>query len=182
MRGMREIAIGAMALLALMAAPVAALAQTAMPEKPGRAVEINWGVTTFLVEEQKFEHTLIGGGFRVPIHPRLAIGAEVAHLRGPGEDRDWVFAGKLTFDLVQDRADVPLRVVPYLVGAGGFLRHSDVVNDDPLRINTGFGNGGIGVRLAVGRHLYLSPEFRFGAETHWHLGLVIGIRDKRRPQ
>lgn len=174
-----------MVLVCTLAWPAAATAQTPAPPagshaSPGRTVDLHWGFTSFSVEGERFEHTLLGGGFRAPITSRLAIGPEVYHLRGPGQDRDWVFAGKATFDLLQDRADAPLRVVPYIVGSGGYLRHTDIVNDEPRRINTGIGNAGIGVRLALGRFLYVAPEFRFGFETHWHGGLVVGLRDRRQ--
>jgi hypothetical protein len=166
--------------------PIAAAAQTApatlatATPSPGRTIDINWGFTSFRVEGERFDHTLLGGGFRAPVTSRLALGPEIYHLRGPGQDRDWVFAGKLTIDLLQDDAQAPRSVVPYLVGGGGVLRHSDIVNDEPRKITTGIGNAGIGARLALGRYLYIAPEFRVGLETHWHGGLVIGIRDRRQ--
>jgi hypothetical protein len=150
--------------------------------RPDRTIDVNWGYTAFRNEGERFEHTVLGGGFRVPVLRRLAVGAEVLHLRGPGFDRDWVFAGKATFDLVPDGPDQSPIAVPYLVGGGGFLRHSNIVNDVPVEVNTGIGNGGAGVRIALGKFLYIAPEFRVGLEPHWHFGLVIGVKDKRRRQ
>jgi hypothetical protein len=112
-----------MVLPALVAAQTPAAPPVGSPS-PGRTVDLHWGFTSFSVEDERFDHTLIGGGFRAPVTARLAIGPEVYRLRGPGEDRDWVFSGKVTFDLRQDRSDAPLPVVPYIVGGGGVMRHS----------------------------------------------------------
>jgi hypothetical protein len=48
----------------------------------------------------------------------------------------------------------------------------------PIEVNTGVGNGGIGVRIALGRMVYIAPEFRAGFESHWNIGVVFGIRTK----
>jgi hypothetical protein len=175
--------IAAAAVAACLAGAVPAVAQTPAPAaKPDRTVDLQWGYTVFQVEDSRFEHTRLGGGFRLPVTSRLAIGAEVAHLRGPGEDRDWVLGGLLTFDLLPFRPDAAAPIVPYVIGAGGYLRHADVINDEPIKVNTGIGSAGAGVRIALGRFIVLSPEFRVGLERHWHFGLVIGIKDKRQPR
>ena len=181
MRRVRLAGIVAIVGLFSMAAPAAAQQATSTAAgKPDRTIDINWGYTSFTVEDQKFEHTLIGAGARLPVTSRLAIGPELAHLRGPATDRDWVFAGKLTFDLIPDTGATPAAAVPYLIGSAGWLHHSEEINDEPTTVNTGFGNGGAGVRIALGRFLYVAPEFRIGVEKHWHLGLTIGVRDKRQ--
>ena len=180
-------AIGAIAWMVLLASPAAAQQpappkQAAAAPKPAVTIDGSWGYTVFSTkdddtgESDTFKHTVLGGGARIPITSRLAIGGEVLRLRGQGADRDWVFAGKLTFDLIQDTPGIPQPAVPYIVGTGGFLKHSDERNEVPITVNTGIGEGGIGVRIAVGRVLYLAPEFRFGFETHWNIGLVIGFR------
>jgi hypothetical protein len=147
--------------------------------KPSRSIEINWGFTQFLVEDEKLDHTELGGGFRMYLWPQLAVGAEVTHLRGPGADRDWVFAGKGTWDLMPDNGPTPRPFAPYAVASGGVLKHADEFNEVPISKTAGFGNGGVGVRIALGRTLFLAPEFRYGFEKHWHVGLIIGIRDTR---
>ena len=184
-------AIGAIAWMVLLASPAAAQqpatpAQSAAAPRPAATIEANWGYTVFSAtdddtgETDSFKHTVLGGGARIPITSRLALGGEVLRLRGQGADRDWVFAGKLTFDLIQDTRGVPQPAVPYIVGTGGFLKHSDERNEVPIAVNTGIGEAGIGVRIAAGRVLYLAPEFRFGFETHWTVGLVIGFRTPAR--
>jgi hypothetical protein len=160
--------------------PGEAAAQTTATTKPSPSIEINWGFTQFLVEDHKLDHTELGGGFRLYLRPQLAVGAEVTHLRGPGADRDWVFAGKGTWDLMPDTGPTPRPLVLYAVASGGVLKHSDEFNEVPISKTAGFGNGGVGVRIALGRALFLAPEFRFGFEKHWHAGLIIGIRDTRR--
>lgn len=174
-------AIAAIILLASSAAAQTPAPAVAAP-KPKPTFEVNWGYTVFSVsddetgESESFEHTALGGGGRIPITSRLAIGGEILHLRGPGADRDWIFAGKLTFDLIPDTVDVPKPAVPYVVGSGGYMKHTDERNEVPITVKTGVGNGGIGVRIALGRMLYVAPEFRFGFEQHWNIGIVIGVR------
>ena len=180
--------VGAIVAVVLLASPAAAQtpAPPAAPPKPAATIDAHWGYTVFSAtdddtgETERFKHTVLGGGARIPITSRLALGGEVLRLRGQGADRDWVFAGKVTFDLIQDTPGVPQPAVPYIVGTGGFLKHSDERNEVPIAVNTGIGEGGIGVRIAVGRVLYLAPEFRFGFETHWNIGLVIGFRTPAR--
>lgn len=172
-------AIAAIAGLVWLATPAAAQTAAAA-SKPDRTIDINWGYTVFTDEDQRFEHTLLGGAARLPVTARLAIGPEVAHLRGPVNDRDWIVGGKITFDLVPDTGATPRAVVPYVVGGGGWLHHSDIVNEEPETVNTGIANGGAGARISLGRYLYVAPEFRLGAETHWQFGLTIGIRDRRQ--
>lgn len=179
-------AFGAIVAIVLLASPAAAQtpAPAAAAPKPKPAVEVNWGYTVFSVSDEEtgesdsFKHTVLGGGGRIPITSRLAVGGEVLHMRGQGADRDWVFAGKVTFDLIPDTIDVPKPAVPYIVGSGGYLTHADERNEVPISVKTGIGNGGIGVRIAIGRMLYVAPEFRFGFEQHWNVGIVIGIRPK----
>ena len=187
-------AIGVIASMVLLASPAAAQqpakpappAQSAAPPKPAVTIDGNWGYTVFSAkdddtgESDTFKHTVLGGGVRIPVTSRLAVGGEVQRLRGQGADRDWVFAGKLTFDLIQDTPGVPQPAVPYIVGTGGFLKHSDERNEVPITVNTGIGEGGIGVRIALGRVMYIAPEFRFGFETHWNIGLMIGFRAPSR--
>jgi hypothetical protein len=175
-------AFGAIIAIVLLASTAAA--QTPAPAKPKPTIDINWGYTVFSASDEEtgesdtFKHTVLGGGARIPITSRLAIGGEVLRLRGDGADRDWVFAGKVTFDLIQDTIDVPKPAVPYIVGSGGYLKHSDERNEVPIEVNTGVGNGGIGVRIALGRMVYIAPEFRVGVESHWNIGVVFGIRTK----
>lgn len=179
-------AFGAIVAIVLLVSPAAAQtpAPAAAAPKPKPAIEANWGYTVFSVtdeetgESDSFKHTVLGAGGRIPITSRLAIGGELLRLRGQGADRDWVFAGKITFDLIPDSIDVPKPAVPYIVGTGGYMKHADERNEVPISVKTAVGNAGIGVRIAAGRMVYLAPEFRFGFEQHWNIGLTIGIRTR----
>src|SRR5262245_60882572 len=115
---MRRGCLVLLALIAIPLTPTPAAAQASAPAaKPSPSFEINWGFTQFQVETDtettdKLDHTDIGGGFRMYLLPQVAVGGEVNHLRGPGADRDWVFAGKGTWDLMPDTGPTPRSVVP----------------------------------------------------------------------
>src|SRR5262245_8666980 len=72
-------------------------------------------------------HSVIGVAAPLRVTPRLSVGPEVLRMKGPRDDRDWVLAGTIWFDLLgpKDSAGTPRRLTPYLVTGGGLFGHSD---------------------------------------------------------
>ena len=154
-------------------------------EKPAPIIEAVVGRSSF-IDEVWDQFTTIGGGARVFVTPRLAIGPEVAYLRGEFDARDTSnlsVTGNLTFDFIRD--DHKRRVVPYLAAGGGYLRQRTLVGSGPgstaLRpFTSGEGtlSAGLGLRIAVASRMFIAPEFRFGWEPETRIAVTVGMRTR----
>jgi hypothetical protein len=126
----------------------------------------------------------IGGGARIFVTPRLAVGPEIAYLTGNSDDPEassLSITGVLTFDFVHD--DGRLRMVPYLVAGGGYLRQKTLVGRgpgspglQPFTSGEGTLSGGLGVRISLGRYVFVAPEFRLGWEPERRIAVTIGTK------
>lgn len=100
-------------------------------DKPGPIVEAFVGRSGFIDEGWDYFST-IGGGARVFVTPRLAIGPEVAYLSGEFdalEASNLTVTANMTFDIVRD--DGRRRIVPYFAAGGGYLRQKTLVGSGP---------------------------------------------------
>jgi hypothetical protein len=91
-------------------------------DKPAAIVEAVVGRSGFIDEVWDYFGT-IGGGGRVFVTPRLAIGPEVAYLSGELdalEASNLTVTANMTFDIVRD--DGRRRIVPYLPSRPPFRR------------------------------------------------------------
>jgi hypothetical protein len=116
-------------------------------------------------------HTLVGGAARWYVLPRVAVGPELVYMVGPGDDRDLMLTGNVTFDFRRGHV-----VTPFLVAGGGLFRHSDRFGGVAFSSTEGSFTGGGGVRLPLGRQLYVAPEVRLGWETHYRVSVSAGWR------
>jgi hypothetical protein len=154
------------------AAFVVALAPSAFAQS-GRtaAAEGIVGYAGF-IDDATIHHSVLGGAARWYLLPRVAVGPELVYMKGPGDDRDVVLTGNVTFDLLsRTRA-----VTPFLVVGGGIFRHSDRFGGETFSSTEGSFTGGGGVRIPIGERLYVAPEFRIGWEPHYRLSVAVGWR------
>ena len=149
-------------------------------DKPAPIVEAVVGQSGFIDEAWDYFGT-IGGGVRVFVTPRLAIGPEVAYLSGEFDASNLTVTANMTFDIVRD--DGRRRVVPYLAAGGGYLRQKTLVGSGPgstalVPFTSGEGtmSAGIGARIALGSQMFVAPEFRLGWEPESRLAVTIGVR------
>ena len=152
-------------------------------DKPGPIVEAFIGRSGFIDEAWDYFST-IGGGARVFVTPRLAIGPEVAYLSGEFdalEASNLTVTANMTFDIVRD--DGRRRIVPYFAAGGGYLRQKTLVGGGPgstelVPFTSGEGtvSGGLGVRIALSSRVFIAPEFRLGWEPESRIAVTIGIR------
>lgn len=164
--------------------PVLARAQA---DRPAPVVEGIFGTAGF-VDESTDWRTLSGGGGRVFVTSRVAIGPEFVYLKGPEGFHEWTLTGNATIDLMTDRRSAPRPIVPYVVAGGGYLRQVSLVgggiNAPPGTVlsfssSEGTVSGGLGARIGLGRRFYLAPELRFGWEPELRLTVTIGYRLRR---
>jgi hypothetical protein len=162
----------AASLLLILAAP--APAQSGLASRPPAAVEAFAGYAGF-VDESLIEHAVLGTSARIYLTPRIALGPELAYMRGPGADRDLFLTGNLTFDLLSPRQGRPRRVSPFLVAGGGFMRHSDSFGAGTFSSSEGAVTGGGGVRVRLNDRAYAVADFRVGWEPHVRVTGGIGV-------
>jgi len=148
--------------------------------KPAPIAEAVVGQSGFIDEAWDYFGT-IGGGLRVFVTPRLAIGPEVAYLSGEFDASNLTVTANMTFDIVPD--DGRRRVVPYLVAGGGYLRQKTLVGGGPgstalvpFTSSEGTMSAGLGTRIALGSNVFVAPEFRLGLEPESRLAVTIGMR------
>jgi hypothetical protein len=136
------------------------------------------------VDEVTDWRTATGGGGRVFVTRRVAIGPEFVYMRGPEGFHDWTLTGNLTFDVVGDERGL----VPYIAVGGGYLRQTALVgggiNAPPGTLVSfssaeGTVSGGLGARIAVGRRFYVAPEIRLGWEPELRVTVMFGYRPGR---
>lgn len=158
-------------LAAVVAAFITMLAPAAYAQaQQTAAVEGIGGYAGFL-DESVMHHSVLGGAARVYLLPRVAVGPELVYMKGPGDDRDLVLTGNVTFDFLSGP-----RVTPFLVAGGGIFRHSDRFGAMTFSSTEGSFTSGGGVRIPIGERLYVAPEFRIGWEPHYRVSVAVGWR------
>lgn len=141
---------------------------------PLPSAEIQTGWAGF-VDDAMIDHAAFGGAARVYLTPRLALGPEVAYLRGPRSDRDLMVTGNLTFDVLGPRNGRPPRVTPFLTVGGGVERHSDRFGPTTYSSSEGAFTGGGGLRVWLTDRVFGTIETRMGWEPHFRVTGGIGV-------
>jgi hypothetical protein len=163
----------ALLVLTLVLTAGSAVAQSADP-RPAPAIEFIAGYAGF-VDDATIDHSIVGGAGRVYLTPRLAVGPELVYMRGPDDDRDLFLTGNVTFDLLPPRQGRPRRLTPFIVGGGGFFKHSDRVGSFSFSSYEGAFTAGGGVRGWITDRVYVLADFRIGWELHARINGGIGI-------
>lgn len=162
-------------LMTLIVLPHAGAAQSLPP--PILEATVGWAG---FIDERWIDHAAIGGGARLFISPRLAIGPEFIYLRGPAGDRDWSLTGNLTIDLRVERGRRQHPVTPYLALGGGYLRQVQRFGSQTFRASEGTASAGGGARIALGGRVFVAPELRIGYEPEWRFVVTAGLRPGRQ--
>ena len=137
---------------------------------PAPALLLTGGYAAF-ADDGRIDHGTGGVGVEWRVRSHLALGADLSWMVGPGADRDLLAAAVMRASVVRwDRA-----VVPYGVVAAGALLHRDRLygmsqSDLGMLLQVG-----AGVRCAVGRRVFIAPEFAFGAPPHIRATLTVGV-------
>ena len=149
-------------------------------DKPAPIVEAVVGQSGFIDEAWDYFGT-IGGGVRVFVTPRLAIGPEVAYLSGEFDASNLTVTANMTFDIVRRRWQTESRTVsrsgrrlPPAEDPG--RRRTGSTALVPFTSSEGTMSAGVGARIALGSHLFVAPEFRLGWEPESRIAVTIGVR------
>jgi hypothetical protein len=141
--------------------------------QPGGAVDVIGGWTGF-ADESIIHHGAFGAAARLYVTPRVGVGPEVVYMIGPGTDRDLFIMAALTYEwplLVRTQV---ARVSPFVVVAGGLMRHQSRFGRRTSE--AGALVGGAGVRMRITDRVAAGPEFRFGWEPQIRLSGVVTVR------
>lgn len=156
------------AMLGLMI-PAIATAQAAVWEQT--QFDAHVGQAWFL-DESAIRHDVIGIGVARTASSRFWLKANLTHMRGPGQDRDWMLMGHMSFDVVNDRH----AAVPFLGLGVGLTRYTnseyrrDIEHYGPIIAFT------TGVRVRLGDRWFVTPEAAMGFGPHTRLGITFGVR------
>jgi hypothetical protein len=156
---------------------ILALASTApafAQPRPSASAEIQTGWVGF-VDDAMIDHAAFAGAARAYLTPRVAVGPEIAYLRGPGSDRDLMVTGNLTFDVVGPRNGRPRRATPFLTVGGGVERHSERFGATTFSSSEGAFTGGGGVRVWLTDRVFGTIEARMGWEPHFRVTGGVGV-------
>lgn len=140
-------------------------------ERPRPALEGTFGWAGF-VDDNTVHHKVIGAAGRFYLTPRLGVGPEITYMVGPGDDRDVIVTGNLTFDLRSPGS----RATPFLVVGGGLFHHRDRFGPSTFSSTEGSLTGGGGARVWVNDRVYIAPEVRIGWEPHLRITVAVGVR------
>ena len=138
-------------LAVLLIAAGAAIAQTAVrPE--GLSARFTAGIARQYLDEPWVR--ALGASVRIPLHGRFSLEPEFA--TAGSVYRQWTVIPNLVVDLSDRRK----RAVAYLIGGAGYFHETDTRID--YERENWIWNAGVGVRVRVGRRVFVSPEFRIG--------------------
>lgn len=145
-------------------------------DRPAALVEGAAGLASFVDDAYK-QFVYVGGSGRAYVTPRVAIGPEFIYMRGPDESHQWHLTGNVTVDLLRSSPQGRrVRVMPYLVAAGGYQRMTNQVGTGPFTSSEGSVSGGFGARIHLDDRWFVAPEFRMGWELHFRYGATLGAR------
>ena len=135
-------------------------------------LKIILGKSAFLDEATPFDHFVAGGSYSIFVKDWLWIEPQFVSMNGPGQDRDYVFAGGIGFNIAEDKwADL------YIIVSAGILHHRNQFFDSPAFSGTDWtANGGLGVKLKISDRLFIAPEFRMGFEPFFLATVGIGYK------
>jgi hypothetical protein len=126
------------------------------------------------IDESMIDHGMAGVAIRWLATPRLSLEAEVLHMRGPCEDRDWLVGPSVAWDL-RARGTV----IPFVAGGIGWLQTTLPVGTGLYSAGSWTGGGGGGVRVALSPRLWLTLDARLGSEPLTRLTAAIGWQFER---
>jgi hypothetical protein len=138
------------------------------------------GVSDFGDDDKSYPHFVVGAATRIHLSRHWSIEPEFNYMRRSANDQDYLFQPNVVyeFNAVQDR------LVPYLIGGVGVMRHksvfhgSDFVTGAPITFDSSYttwtANAGAGVKVFVSKNLFIAPEARLGREPIARATVSIG--------
>ena len=147
---------------------------------PRAEIKMIVGASDFGTDDESYPHLVVGAASRIHLSRHWSIEPEFNYMRRSATDEDFVFQPNVVYEF-HPRGT---RVVPYLIGGVGFIRHKGVFNDTdfvtgaPVTYDTSYrtwsASAGGGLKVFVSKHLFIAPEARIGREPTARATVSIG--------
>ena len=143
-------------------------------------IKVMVGASDFGTDDKSYPHLVVGAATRIRITRHWSIEPEFNYMRRSSNDHDYVFQPNVVYEF-HPRGT---RMVPYLIGGVGMIRHrsvfngSDFVTGAPVTYDTSYttwsASAGAGLKVFVSKHLFIAPEARVGREPTTRATVSIG--------
>jgi len=148
--------------------------------QPRAEIKTIIGASDFGDDNESYPHFLVGAATRIRLTRRWAIEPEFSYMRRSSNDEDYIFQPNVVYEFHPRDT----RVVPYLIGGVGVIRHKSVYRDtnfvtgEPVTYDTSYttwtANAGAGLKVFVSKHVFISPEARIGTQPTLRASVGIG--------
>ena len=148
--------------------------------QPRAEIKMIVGASDFGDDDRSYPHFGVGAATRIRISRHWSIEPEFNYMRRSSNDEDYVGQANVVYEF----NSLDHRVVPYLIGGVGYMRHksafyeSDFVTGAPVTFDTSYrtwtASAGAGLKVLVSKHLFISPEARIGRQPTLRATVSIG--------
>ena len=148
--------------------------------QPRAEIKMTVGASDFGTDDQSYPHFVVGAATRIRISRHWSIEPEFSYMRRSSNDKDYVFQPNVVYEFDK----IENRVVPYLIGGVGVIKHksvfygSDFVTGAPETFDTSYttwsASAGGGLKIFISKHLFVAPEARLGREPTARATVSIG--------
>lgn len=148
--------------------------------QPRAEIKMIVGASDFGTDDRSYPHLVVGTAARIRISRHWSIEPEFNYMRRSSNDEDYVVQPNVVYEFNR----LGDRVVPYLIGGVGVVRHksvfrgSDFVTGAPVTYDTSYttwsASAGGGLKVFVSKHLFVAPEARLGREPTARATVSIG--------
>ena len=148
--------------------------------QPRAEIKMIVGASDFGDDNESYPHFVVGTAIRIHISRHWSIEPEFNYMRRSSNDHDYVVQPNVVYEF-KSRGD---RLVPYLIGGVGVIRHksvfhgSDFVTGAPVTFDTSYttwsASAGAGLKVFLSKHVFVAPEARVGREPTVRANVSIG--------
>src|SRR5262245_52572697 len=138
------------------------------------------GASDFGTDNESYPHFVVGTSARIHISRHWSIEPEFSYMRRSSNDQHRIFQPNVVYEFYPSG----YRVVPYLIGGVGVIRHksvyygSDFGTGAPVTFDTSYtawtANAGAGLKVFLSKHLFIAPEARVGVQPTLQASSSIG--------
>lgn len=155
--------------------------------QPRAEIKMIVGASDFGDDNPSYPHFVFGAATRIRFSRHWSIEPEFNYMRRSSNDEDYVVQPNVVYEF----NSLGARVVPYLIGGVGVIRHksvfhgSDFVTGAPVTFDTSYttwsASAGGGLKVFVSKHLFVAPEARVGRQptvrATFSIGYVFPVQD-----
>jgi outer membrane protein with beta-barrel domain len=148
--------------------------------QPRVEIKMIVGASDFGTDDESYPHFVVGAATRIRISRHWSIEPEFSYMRRSANDEDYVVQPNVVYEF-HPRGT---RVVPYLIGGVGIIRHQSVFHDTdfvtgaPITYDTSYktwsASAGGGLKVFISKRLFVAPEARLGREPTARATVSIG--------